>query len=546
MASKKLLLFSLIGVVSFLSGGWLLQRGRDTDSGYSRSTLFRQVLSYVAEYYVDEVAESQLYDMAIDGMLEELNDPYTTFLREEDFENLRMNTTGNYSGLGVRIDVRGPGVTVIATLPDTPAERVGILAGDRIMKVEGLSTLDWSSEDAVSHLKGEAGTVVNLSVLRAGYPELLEFEVRRARIHVNSVSSSIMTAPGIGYVQLTTVSETSAQEVATALADLRRLGATALIFDLRNNPGGVLDQGVGVADLFLPLGLTVVETRGRAPGSSRVYETASDEIWRGVPLVVLVNEFSASAAEIIAGALQDHDRALLVGRTTFGKGVAQLVFRLNRQEALKVTTSRWYTPLGRSINRTTPSIRGRPGGNPPVTTTPEAAANDSSITTAVVTAMGRELAGNGGIVPDILLPLDTMSPAGQAFARGLGTNVQLYREVLTDLALKLKGDSVELDSNFTVTDSMRGELLAGLRERGVEIDAADWDMASELIDSQFGLELARYVFGRDVESQRRTAEDPDVVQAVEFLSAVSSQEELFVLAGSNQLEPDLLMEKQRP
>jgi carboxyl-terminal processing protease len=532
MAPRKLVLFSMIGFVSFLSGGWLLQRTQDTGPGYQSSTLFRQVLARVAEYYVDELDESQLYDMAIDGMLEELNDPYTTFLRENDFQSLQLSTTGNYSGLGVRIDVRGPGITVITTLPDTPAERVGLLAGDRIVEVGGVSTVDWASEDAITHLKGEAGTSVDLTVWRAGYPELLEFEVPRARIHVNSVSTAILVAPEIGYLRLSTVSETSAREVATAVADLRRQGAKSLVFDLRNNPGGILEQGVGVADLFLPLGLKVVETRGRAIGSSQVYETASDEVWRGLPMVVLVNEFSASAAEIIAGALQDHDRALVVGRTTFGKGVAQLVFRISRQEALKVTTSRWYTPLGRSINKISAAPGETHAGTPliPLDVDDESSPTaDSAGTPAFVTAAGRELAGGGGIVPDFSVALDTLSSAAQAFARGLGTNVQVFREVLRELALELKGDSVALDSNFAVTEAMRGTLRAELQERGVEISNTDWTGAAETVDAQFSYELARYFFGRDVEAQRRASDDDDITKAVEMLSAVSSQQELFGL-----------------
>jgi carboxyl-terminal processing protease len=535
MAPKKIVVFSMIGFVSFLSGGWLLQRTQDTGTDYARSALFRQVLARVADYYVDELNEAQLYDMAIDGMLEELDDPYTTFLRENDFESLQLSTTGNYSGLGVRIDVRGPAITIIATLPDTPAEQVGLQAGDRIVEVDGVSTMDWATEDAVRHLKGEAETKVNLTVWRAGYSELLDFEVTRAPIHVNSVSSTILVAPEIGYLRLSSLSETSAEEVADALSELRRMGATSLVFDLRNNPGGILEQGIGVSDLFLPLGVTVVETRGRALGSSHVYETASDEIWRGVPLVVLVNEFSASAAEIIAGALQDHDRALVLGRTTFGKGVAQLVFRLSRQEALKVTTSRWYTPLGRSINKLPSGAEiSHPGQPlmPQVVADGEVATPDSVVPPVFTTASGRELAGGGGIVPDFSVPLDTLSTTAQAFARGLGTNVQVFREVLTEMALAIKGDSIGLDSNFVVTRSMRENLLEGLQERGVEISASDWNDASETVDAQFSYELARYIFGRDVEAQRRASDDPDIRQAVELLSVVNSQDELFEAAGN--------------
>jgi carboxyl-terminal processing protease len=295
------------------------------------------VLNHISSYYVDSLDEQRLYDLAIDGMLEQLGDPYSGFLRAEDFEDLAVSTTGNYGGLGVRIEVSDGWVTVVTPLADTPAERAGVVAGDRIVSVEGESAAGWSIERAASVLRGEPGSSVSLRVVRPGLSEPLTFNIKRAKIHVTSVRYAQVVDPGIGYVQLETVSEESAQELAEAVDGLRAEGARALIFDLRFNPGGILHQGVAVADLFLDKGNEVVSTRGRAPNSTRTFDTTRPERWTDMPVVVLVNEFTASAAEIIAGALQDHDRALIVGTPTFGKGLVQTVFQFGRERPVDPT-----------------------------------------------------------------------------------------------------------------------------------------------------------------------------------------------------------------
>jgi carboxyl-terminal processing protease len=362
MKGQRFFLLALVGFVSFLSGGWLLQRGtQQAGNVYQQARLFDDVLGYVADYYVDSVGEAELYDLAIEGLLTELDDPYAQYLRPEDFQEFRESTTGNYGGLGIRIDVRDGWITIIAPIVDTPAERVGLETGDRIVAVDGESTYGWKSDQAVNTLRGEPGSEVTLTIARPGMPEPIDMVVERATIHLKAIQLATLLRSSVGYVSLvgTSISENSPAELAEAIDDLREQGATSLILDLRFNPGGLLDEGIEISDLFLNAGESVVSTRGRARGTTEAYQAQSEQPWPDMPVVVLVNGGSASASEIIAGALQDHDRALILGTSTFGKGTMQSVFRLGPQQALRLTTGRWYTPSGRTIQK--PHTRQRAG-----------------------------------------------------------------------------------------------------------------------------------------------------------------------------------------
>jgi carboxyl-terminal processing protease len=531
MKHRRILVTTLVGVVAFMSGGWLLQRGSQGGGNvYQKARLFDDILSYVAEYYVDTVSEGQLYDMAVDGMLRELNDPYTVYLRENDLRELELSTTGNYGGVGMQIDVRDGWITVIAPIMGTPAEALGIQTGDRIVEINGTSTRGWNNERAVRELRGPPGTKVKLTIVRPGVPDSLAFEVTRARIHVQSVQyAGLLGGGGVGYVSLanSSISESTAQELAKSVDSLRQRGARALILDLRGNPGGVLDQGVAVADLFLPAGKVVVETRGRAPGATQTYKSEHGERWPGMPVVVLVDGGTASAAEIIAGALQDHDRALVLGTPTFGKGLVQTVYSLGAREALKLTTGRWYTPSGRTIQRPM-GLRSQRAADEESGEPAESTAADTSL--VFRTSGGRRVYGGGGIRPDLTVRGDTLSDAEKEFARTLGGHIPAYRDVLTSYALELKAQNAVKAPAFEVTAAMRAELLRRLRSRGVEMPEAVWAGAANLISQQLAYEVTRYVFGRPAEFARRVSDDAQVKRAVELLERARTPKELLSLA----------------
>ena len=528
MKYRRFLLVFAVMTLAFVSGGWLLQGQQARATTYERERLFEEILSYVARYYVDTVTTSDLYDMAIEGMLDRLNDPYTSFLRPEVYEELTINTSGDYGGVGIRIESRDQWITIVGPLADTPGDRAGLQAGDLIVEINGMSTKGWTTAQAADVMRGEPGTDVELKIGRAGIPEPMDFTITRARIHVNFVEGQSIVAPGVGYVQLTSVSREAPQELKAAIEALRAEGAKSLILDLRANPGGILEQGVAIADLFLDRGEVVVEMKGRARGASQTFSAETGESWTDMPIVVLVGRNTASAAEIISGALQDHDRALVLGTRTFGKGVAYVVLPLSETEALSVTTSRWYTPSGRSIDRPIPNysqqIVSRQVTGQATTPEPD--------TVEYRSASGRLLQGGGGIVPDVTLP-DTLDAGEQEFARVLGADLPKYRDVLARFSLDLKGENVIADQDFEVTDQMLAEFLERLRTRGVDMPDSVWVGARELVADQFGFEIARNVFGRKAELLRRIKNDIQVRRAVELLSAAPSQKDLLASVSGN-------------
>lgn len=525
MKGQRYLLLALVGFVSFVSGGWLLQRGASQAGNvYQQARMFDDVLGYVADYYVDSIGEAELYDLAIDGLLDQLEDPYARFLRREDFEELTESTTGNYGGLGIRIDVRDSWITIIAPIAGTPAEDAGLATGDRIIAVDGRSTYGWKSDKAVEELRGEEGSTVTISVARPGMPEPMDITIERAIIHVRAIQLATMLDDDVGYISMVgaSVSETVTDELADAVDSLRSIGARSLVLDLRYNPGGLLDQGVEVSDLFLDPGATVVSTRGRARGATETYHARAEQRWPDLPLIVLVNGGTASAAEIIAGALQDHDRALILGTPTFGKGLVQTVYRLGRSEALRLTTARWYTPSGRLIQKPMGQ------GVDEVETLSVLAGADTA--EVFLTDGGRPVHGGGGIRPDMIVYPDTLTEAEQRFYRSLGSKLPVYRDVLTSYALELKGDGVITDPSFHVGERMRQEVVRRLGERDVTVSPAMLDGAKNLIDQELGYEIQRYVFGRQSESLRRLRDDRQVGRALDLLGEAQSVSDLLAAA----------------
>ncbi|MGE5804097.1 MAG: S41 family peptidase [Gemmatimonadota bacterium] len=530
MIRHKGAVVALVAVAALVSGGWFLQRQTEpAGSVYQQARLFDDVLAHVADYYVDSLDERQLYQMAIDGMLDQLRDPYSVFLKPEDFRQLSEATTGNYSGLGIQIDVRGGWITVIAPLPDTPAERAGVQTGDRIVELDGRSTEGWNQEKAVKELRGPVGAKAELLVRRTGIDEPMKFNLTRATIHIRSVDPRItmMLDDKVGYIALSPVSESSTREVAAAIDTLLKQGMKSLIFDLRGNPGGLLDQGVAVSDLFLDPGKAIVETRGRAPGSSHEFSDTKPQSWPRLPVVVMVNGGSASAAEIIAGALQDHDRAVLVGTPTFGKGLVQSFWRLTPETGLKLTTARWFTPSGRTIQRAT---RTEAEQEAQVISAQRGLDSKPDTTLAFKTDAGRTVYGGGGIRPDIYVVADTFTTAERTFVRALGDKIPLYRDALTSYAIELKEGNRLANQNFTVTEAMVDEIVRRIRAKGAELPDSVVAGARTLLQQELGYEAARYVFGRSVEFRRRMADDQQVKRALALAQKAKTPQELLTLA----------------
>ncbi len=530
--------FVVAAVVSaaLVSGGWFLQRETEpAGSVYQQARLFDDVLAHVADYYVDSLDERKLYQMAIDGMLDQLHDPYSVFLKPDDFRQLSEATTGNYSGLGIQIDVRDGWITVVAPLPDTPAERAGIQTGDRIVQLDGRSTEGWKQDQAVKELRGPAGTTAELAIRRTGVDKPITYKLTRATIHIRSVDPRItmMLDDRVGYIALSPVSESSTRDVTQAIDTLLKQGMKSLIFDLRGNPGGLLDQGVAVSDLFLDPGKAIVETRGRAPGSSHEFTDTKPQQWPRLPIVVIVNGGSASAAEIIAGALQDHDRAVLIGTPTFGKGLVQSFWKLTPETGLKLTTARWYTPSGRTIQRVT-----RNEAEQEAQVIAAQRGKDTKIDSTAVfhTDAGRTIYGGGGIRPDIYVVGDTFTTAERAFK--FGDKAPLYRDALTAYAIELKEGNRLLSPNFTVTPGMVDEIVRRIRAKGADLPDSVVAGARTLIAQEVGYEAARYVFGRSAEFRRRVADDQQVKRALALADRARSPQDLLTLANTQRPSPE--------
>jgi len=525
----------LIGLIGMASGGWLLQRSGDTSGDvYTQARLFEEVLHHISDRYVDEKEPADLYRMAIEGLLDELGDPHTAFLTPEDYEGLRIQTTGEYGGLGIQIGVRNDWVTVIAPLPGTPAEKAGLQAGDRIVRVDGESTEGWTEDRAVSKLRGPQGSSVAIHVARLGVDEPIEFSIVRDEIHVQSVRNAFLMDGGIGYIGLTVFSETSTQEVRTAIDNMRRDGMRGLIIDLRTNPGGLLDQSVMLSDMFLERGEAIAEVRGRTERERQAFEARTGDQYPGLPIVVLVNQGSASASEILAGALQDHDRALVIGETTFGKGSVQTLYDLGSGYHLKLTTARWYTPAGRSIQKVDDDedvvvFDPADASHEEDAGAVELEAGDSVEVETFRTDGGRIVYGGGGIRPDLIVR-DTLDLTERDFYAQVSEQPGVYLDAKYRWVVSYAHENGELQQGFQVSDAMLESFWRALQGAGVEVEREAFDAAREPIARQLGYELTQTRWNEQAARMRENATDPVVMLASRILREANGVESVFAIA----------------
>jgi len=425
---------------------------------------------------------------------------------------------------------------VIAPLPDTPAERAGINTGDRIVEVNGQSTAQWNQDLAVKNLRGPVGSQVTIKVQRPGVTDLITFQLTRAQIHARSVRTSMLVGGHVGYIELNPFSDQSALELAAAIDSLKGVGMRSLIFDLRGNPGGLLDEGLAVSSLFLQPGQEIVSTRGRAEGASREFTDHEPERYPDLPIVVLVNGGSASASEIVAGALQDHDRALVIGTPTFGKGLVQTLFRLSDSAALKITTAKWYTPSGRSIQRQAHNEEEQEQQVDSDAVRPDTAKPKPD--QIFHTDGGRVVLGGGGITPDVVVRPDSETEtAVRVLNDALGKNTAKYYDALSAYALELRARHAVDGPSFAFTPEMRAAFLAMLSRHGVTIDAHTLSVAGKFLDEQIGYEVAQLSFGRSGGIRRLFDQDPVLEDALQFASRAKTPADLLTLAQSGAPTP---------
>jgi len=517
--SHRWALPALLALLACFTSGWFLQRQLGVSGDvYQQARLFEQVLAHVRDYHVDSLPEDELYRRAIDGMLAELHDPYAALLVGKDYQRQQERTTGDYGGIGLQVDARNGWITVVTPMPGSPGERAGIRPGDLLTEVDSVSAAGWTMERAVQALRGPVGTPIDLAVRREGVEAPEHFRLVRERIHQRAVSDGLLLADGVGYLSLSMVRENSSAELEQEVARLVGQGMKSLVLDLRSDPGGLRDEAVQAADIFLDPRQDILVSRGRAPGDNHRWTDRSPQRWRWLPLVVLVNGGTASAAEIIAGALQDHDRALVVGDTTYGKGIVQTLFPLGPDVALRITTARWFTPSGRSIQGALlDSVMGT--------------AHSIASPTAYRSDGGRPLAGGGGIVPDVLLRPDTFTTPEQEFSRALDGQLAVFRDAINATALDLRRRGVVGSEDFVVDKAMRNEVHQKLEASGVHLADSTFQGGEVLVDQQLGYELARYVFGPTAERRRRVSDDRQIGQAMALLRQAQTPSALLGLAS---------------
>ena len=528
----------IVLVVALITGGWFLQRGVEQEANvYLQARLFQEVLDHVTEQYVDPVDRSGLIGSAIEGVLGELNDPHTSFIDAETWDGFRFRSgaDADYGGVGLEILNRDGWVTVIAPIPGGPAGRAGIRAGDRVIEVEGVSAADWETDQAANLLRGTPGTDVDLLIDRPGVDEPIPFTLTRARIELLSVRFATMVDEGVGYIPLRVFSETSGSEVRGAIERLQEEGLTSLILDLRNNPGGLLEEGVGVADLFLADGAPILETRGRASGQNQNFGAVSPEMAPGLPLVVLVNENSASASEIVAGALQDHDRALVVGNRTYGKGSVQTLYRLSGGNILRLTTARWYTPVGRSIQIVQDeAVEDGPGQLSALGLGGERVLKEAPDDRPTVESLGgRTLYAGGGITPDLVVLPDTLSSVEQAAVQRLFRAAGVFATAVFNHAVTYVQDHPDLESGFTIPTADLDRFYRTLvDEHEVELDESDFVTAMRFVTYQLERQIALQAWDEERAFLHTRGNDRQLNDAIEILKQADSPEALFGLADA--------------
>lgn len=512
--------------------------------------LFELVRAHVAREFVDPIAPDSLYDLAVEGLLKEIGDPYAALIRPEDRRAALL--TNNYGGVGMRILAEAEGILVLDVIPGSPSDRLQVRRFDLIVEVDGRPAAGWAQADAVGALRGPKGEAVEITVRRAGAPEPLRFTITRDDVHLAAVES-LLLEDGIGYARLTTFSQASRRELQAAVSDLIAAGARSLILDVRSNQGGILREAVEISDLFLDSGLPVVVTRARDVRDSESFEAPGPDRYPGLPIVVLVNGMSASASEIVAGALQDHDRALIVGTRTFGKGVMQSLFPLPGGNYLRLTTGTWYTPSGRSIHRTRDPdamhgfALGSEGFDAAVAAAVEletglagteaAAEVDTAGRQVFRTDGGRVVYGGGGIVPDLIVRPDSISDGERQLVARLRAGDVNLSELALRFAARRQIESPAAARDPALTDAVRAAFDRFVAEASEgAIDGSDLDLAREPVDGMVARELAVIAGGETAGLRLVLEQSPEVRRATSLLRDANTPETLLALAGSASSE----------
>jgi carboxyl-terminal processing protease len=509
--SRAIFCLVLVLVTSAVLGGMFGGQARATTKGEEDDAAikhFSTILDLVEENYANDVDADKAVYGAIDGMLRTL-DPHSKFFDPKAFTSLREDQRGKYYGLGITVTTRFGKVTVVSPpFVGSPAEKVGLRVGDVISTVNGEPTNGMDLNEVVSKLKGPRGTSVKIKVIRPGVDEPIEMNPIRDEIAKYTINTAFMIRPRVGYIKLDSFAETTGQELRDALKKLRdelkksdAKDFEGIVFDLRNNPGGLLQEAIEVCETFLQKGQLIVETRGRTKGSNRPYASQKLNSDNSFPLVVLINPQSASASEIVAGALQDHDRALIVGQTSFGKGLVQSVYPLSKNAGLALTTQKWYTPSGRLIQRDYSQISQFDYYN-------HRESGPAKKDDIKHSDIGRIVYGGGGITPDYVVEEQKVND----FQTTLAAKYAIYTFV-RDFLQK----SPAVDASFQVSDAMVDQFKQHITKRGIEFTEKDFQDNRDYIKRSIKYEVFYNRFGVADAGRVLLEGDPQVTKALDLI-----------------------------
>lgn len=522
MSNRRKLLITTLIAAPLVAGGFVAQDRSATEG----ARLLDQVLTIVQGRFVDSVDAAALYEKAARGLVHELNDPYSVLLSPKELATFTAQTGGKYGGVGMEIGEVQGFVTVQRVFPHTPAEQGGVIEGDRIIQVDTSDTRGWTTAQVSDMLKGRPGTKVSVKFVRTGVTEPIPVTFTRANVRIPAVPYAIMLEGNVGYIPLQQFNETATEELEDAVKRLTREGATGLVLDLRGNGGGYLEQSGTVANLFLKRGMEISSVRGRA-GFQEVLRAGDDPVAPNIPLIVLTDGRTASASEIVAGALQDHDRAVILGTTSFGKGLVQTVYPLDGGYALKMTTAKWYTPSGRSIQKDRKLL---PDGSF-VELLPDSMETDSVRMSRpkFKSDAGRIVYGGGAVTPDVIVRPDTLTGDEQKLLNALAPKAQAVRSTLIDYAVEQK---TKVQPGFQVSRAWRDEFYNRLVAKGVKVDKAQFDAGGSEIDRLLGSSIARIAFGDSTAKRRDLADDAQLRRSLDLLKRGQTQMDLFAAAGT--------------
>lgn len=486
--------------------GILIQRIFSDDPLHDSIQKFDDVLTYTEKYYVDKVDTQKLVESAIRGMLGKL-DPHTVYIPSKDMQSVEDSFNSDFDGVGIEFQIINDTLTVISPINGGPSQKLGIEPGDKIIKIDTQSAIGISNDQVRAKLRGPSGTKVKVTILRYGIKNPIDYIITRAKIPLYSIDAHFMYSPSTGYVSISRFSETTYDELVKSLDELKKQGMKNLIIDLRGNPGGYLNQAVEIANLFIDGGKKIVYTKGRRSEFDEEYDATKSAPFKNIPLIILVNNGSASASEIFAGAMQDWDRALIVGETTFGKGLVQRQFVLPDNSALRLTIARYYTPSGRSIQRDYRKIANhqeyfedagknndKPGNNIEHT-----AERDSELT-KYKTHDGRTVYGGDGITPDYIVKSQNLNN----YAADLLKNnvfylysLNYYEKHKDEINRKYKKDLMEFVNEFNFSSSDIQDFIKYSNLKGVKENNKEFNSEKDYIIARLKAEIARNIWSNE-------------------------------------------------